>query len=113
MQVDNCIICTEPFCENQISLFCGHKFHLHCINQWTQTSDTCPMCRGGGVVWSIDTPKFDSRTYTPLSSIEYAHTKPRMFVHPETKNKVCISASINDGVESTLRAKGFVRYIKR
>jgi len=25
---------------------CGHKYHLSCINEWVQTSNTCPMCRG-------------------------------------------------------------------
>ena len=28
---------------------CGHKFHIECINKWTSTNNTCPMCRAENV----------------------------------------------------------------
>lgn len=29
---------------------CGHKFHLHCLNQWLNKYQTCPSC---GVPWKL------------------------------------------------------------
>ena len=35
---------TDP-CPVQIG-FCGHKFHLHCIQGWlSKGHDTCPLCQ--------------------------------------------------------------------
>ncbi|XP_060947468.1 E3 ubiquitin-protein ligase rnf8 isoform X2 [Limanda limanda] len=39
-----CIICSELFIEAVI-LNCAHSFCCHCIKQWRQKKDECPMCR--------------------------------------------------------------------
>jgi RING-H2 zinc finger domain len=50
-----CSICLEAYCDNEdecSSLFqrqylvvCKHSFHHHCIQQWLEQSDSCPICR--------------------------------------------------------------------
>lgn len=44
---DECVICLEPFSENDIirELGCSHFFHVECINDWETKSNTCPCCR--------------------------------------------------------------------
>jgi hypothetical protein len=29
-----------------ITTICNHKFHEHCLNEWTQYRENCPICRG-------------------------------------------------------------------
>lgn len=43
---DNCPICLEEYdVENpKIDLQCEHHFHLGCILEWMERSDTCPVC---------------------------------------------------------------------
>ena len=43
-----CSICREPFANSSIIRkinYCGHKFHLSCIDTWFQNQYTCPICR--------------------------------------------------------------------
>ena len=44
---DECAICLEMFeeDENIIQLNCNHIFHLHCIDDWLQRKENCPVCR--------------------------------------------------------------------
>ena len=44
---DECSICLETFKEdeNLIQLNCNHIFHLHCIDDWLQIQENCPVCR--------------------------------------------------------------------
>ena len=44
---DECPICLETFKEdeNLIQLNCNHIFHLHCIDDWLQRQENCPVCR--------------------------------------------------------------------
>ena len=54
---DVCPICLEALCKRLRSragdgqpvfeLFCGHRFHPHCITRWLVTKETCPVCRRG------------------------------------------------------------------
>jgi len=43
---NECCICMDKD-ENKswVSLTCNHKFHKECIEQWTKTQRTCPICR--------------------------------------------------------------------
>ena len=43
-----CIICTDNFCESDkvLKTNCGHIFHKDCIHPWlTKESTSCPICR--------------------------------------------------------------------
>ncbi|XP_057809170.1 RING-H2 finger protein ATL22-like [Salvia miltiorrhiza] len=43
-----CSICLENYSEKEtVSVIskCQHCFHTHCIQQWLEKSDTCPVCR--------------------------------------------------------------------
>jgi len=57
--VSECPICydvarNERDGKPPITLPCGHVFHAKCIQKWTPTSNTCPMCRGdAGMVPSV------------------------------------------------------------
>ncbi|KAK4460726.1 hypothetical protein QBC42DRAFT_253128 [Cladorrhinum samala] len=47
-QQSECIICMEEMALQAADvrvLPCGHCFHAHCVIQWQETSDTCPICR--------------------------------------------------------------------
>lgn len=44
-----CAICMEKVpstnSANSKRLNCGHAYHLKCIIQWYETSESCPICR--------------------------------------------------------------------
>lgn len=43
---EECSICTDSLNSGDIKkLSCGHKFHLGCIERWSQENQTCPVCR--------------------------------------------------------------------
>ena len=51
-EIDVCSICVEggytkwPDEMSQVTLLCGHKFHLKCITEWFKLKkSTCPLCR--------------------------------------------------------------------
>eukprot|EP00483_Globobulimina_turgida_P009579 UN09598 len=42
----NCVICLDILLENETAkLMCGHKFHTHCIMDYTEEKAECPLCR--------------------------------------------------------------------
>jgi len=42
----DCSICFETMTRNtHTTTSCGHTFHIHCLQRWTDTANTCPMCR--------------------------------------------------------------------
>jgi len=46
--IDECLICTEQFVQNDIikKIKCNHLFHTHCIKPWLcEESNKCPICR--------------------------------------------------------------------
>ena len=47
INVDPCSICLEAFVitDKSITLKCGHKYHTHCIIDWLQRDNICPLCR--------------------------------------------------------------------
>jgi len=40
-----CAICHEEDSVVRHTLVCNHRFHLHCIERWLRSHNTCPMCR--------------------------------------------------------------------
>lgn len=40
-----CPICHEEDNNIRQTLACNHTFHYHCIQQWFQRNNTCPLCR--------------------------------------------------------------------
>ena len=40
-----CSICFEKFNNDEEQLKCSHIFHKKCIDEWTKTQATCPICR--------------------------------------------------------------------
>jgi len=49
-KTNDCIICFETLAQQRelnFRLGCKsrHTFHLRCINQWFQKSNSCPLCR--------------------------------------------------------------------
>lgn len=43
---DACSICLEPFTTADPATItgCKHEYHLHCILEWSQRSEECPIC---------------------------------------------------------------------
>ena len=39
-----CPICLESL-DEKITTACNHDFHESCLNTWSKTNDTCPLCR--------------------------------------------------------------------
>jgi hypothetical protein len=46
IQENNCIICMEDYKENDLlsKLSCHHIFHQHCLLEWLQRKNRCPLC---------------------------------------------------------------------
>ena len=42
---NTCPICLEDLTSDTLSLVCSHTFHKQCVEQWTETESTCPVCR--------------------------------------------------------------------
>jgi hypothetical protein len=42
---DICVICFCQLNEVVIQTNCNHQYHLHCIEQWYQIKNTCPLCK--------------------------------------------------------------------
>ena len=47
MDEDECAICTDPLCHAPCAALpgCGHRFHTHCIMNFSQRDVRCPICR--------------------------------------------------------------------
>lgn len=45
-EIEKCSICLSNI-ENYIftEVYCGHKFHLKCLNTWVKNSNECPLCK--------------------------------------------------------------------
>ena len=46
---EHCVICLDSFQKKEkvATLQCEHTFHFDCMQMWTKTNNTCPLCRGG------------------------------------------------------------------
>ena len=42
---NHCSICYEPLNNICVKLRCDHSFHEHCITNWLNRRNTCPLCR--------------------------------------------------------------------
>jgi hypothetical protein len=40
-----CCICMDKNSQEWIRTQCNHSFHRECLNNWTNTNNTCPICR--------------------------------------------------------------------
>ena len=45
-EIEKCSICLSNI-NNYIytELYCTHKFHLKCLNEWVKNSNECPLCK--------------------------------------------------------------------
>lgn len=61
---DCCLICQLEFntscnkCSHPINCVpvtgeCGHTFHLHCLEEWTEKNENCPICRKLFVIFKV------------------------------------------------------------
>jgi len=67
---DGCVICSEPICRPATLEGCGHTdFCLACILQWSETTNTCPICRAR-FGWVCD--KSDASCRIPVEDTEPA-----------------------------------------
>ncbi|XP_038984042.1 RING-H2 finger protein ATL46-like [Phoenix dactylifera] len=60
----DCAVCLSEFAANdklRLLPFCGHAFHIICIDTWLLSNSTCPLCRGALFVQglSMENPIFD------------------------------------------------------
>jgi hypothetical protein len=40
-----CCICMDKNAQEWVRTRCSHSFHRECLNNWTNTNNTCPICR--------------------------------------------------------------------
>jgi hypothetical protein len=52
---EDCTICIEKLGTDTKVLDCNHVFHQKCINTWLSVSNTCPVCRNPGEVFTKTT----------------------------------------------------------
>jgi len=45
IESNHCSICYEPLNNVCVKLRCEHSFHEHCITNWLNRRNTCPLCR--------------------------------------------------------------------
>lgn len=61
---DACLICQQEFntacykCRHPIDCVpclgsCNHLFHYHCMSEWLEASQVCPVCRSPWVIKKI------------------------------------------------------------
>ncbi|XP_004510868.1 RING-H2 finger protein ATL54-like [Cicer arietinum] len=79
IECTQCVICLGDYKEKEILRiipYCGHTFHLYCIDMWLRKQSTCPVCR------------------LPLHSVcEAKHVRPITFT---------ITQSLNDTSEGNI-----------
>ncbi|CAN6330539.1 unnamed protein product [Urochloa humidicola] len=78
-----CIICLAEYEEKdvlRILPYCGHNFHMACIDLWLEQNTTCPVCRISllGILDSEHTtpPPLPSVVISPPSSPESSRSDP-------------------------------------
>lgn len=55
-----CSICLDAMPEESdgLRLRCGHIYHKHCIFEWINTKNECPLCRGTAIPSTLMYKKF-------------------------------------------------------
>ena len=43
--IKDCSICMENKSNLARKFYCGHYYHIKCIDKWLINNKTCPMCR--------------------------------------------------------------------
>ncbi|KAF8707086.1 hypothetical protein HU200_030318 [Digitaria exilis] len=78
-----CIICLAEYEEKdvlRILPYCGHDFHMACIDLWLEQNSTCPVCRlsllDNPDSEHIATPPVPSVVISPPSSPESSRSDP-------------------------------------
>ncbi len=44
---EDCSICLESLSTSVCETSCKHQYHKECIETWSKSSSTCPLCRSG------------------------------------------------------------------
>ncbi|CAM0151463.1 unnamed protein product [Urochloa decumbens] len=63
-----CVICLAEYEDKDVLRtlpYCGHDFHLACIDLWLEQNTTCPVCR----IQLLDNPDSEHTTPPPLPSL--------------------------------------------
>jgi len=63
-----CIICLAEYEEKDVLRvlpYCGHDFHMACIDLWLEQNSTCPVCR----ISLVDNPDSEHNVPPPLPSV--------------------------------------------
>ena len=63
-----CIICLAEYEEKDVLRvlpYCGHDFHMACIDLWLEQNSTCPVCR----ISLVDNPDSEHTAPPPLPSV--------------------------------------------
>lgn len=50
---EECVICINSKAASRVSLYCGHAFHITCVEPWLLQKGTCPMCRSNDSVEAL------------------------------------------------------------
>lgn len=67
-----CSICQDTFQPEQVARtirYCGHAFHIECIDTWFEQSSTCPTCRYD-IREYLDAPNPNPNAVSDLAAVE-------------------------------------------
>ena len=72
---DECVFCLEEMgLYDQARLDCNHKYHYHCIQQWTNTTKNytrlCPQCNIPGEIVNITSVSNNENNENKKDTIE-------------------------------------------
>ena len=53
-----------------IETICGHKFHLNCMHNWFDQSNTCPMCRTEVDEFDVDVQRLTDDEFVDFIALQ-------------------------------------------
>ena len=71
---ETCTICySDEYTEKNymIETCCGHKFHLQCMHNWFDQSNTCPMCRTEVDEFDVDVKRLTDDEFVDFIAQQY------------------------------------------